>query len=47
LRMEVKMSPDFSTVKPECDYALQPGDRLRVSRASSSALNQLFEVAGL
>jgi hypothetical protein len=47
LRMEVKMSPDFSTVKLECDYALQPGDRLRVSRASSSALNQLFEVAGL
>jgi hypothetical protein len=47
LRMEVKMSPDFSTVRPECDYALQPGDRLRVSRSSSSALNQLFEVAGL
>jgi hypothetical protein len=32
--MECKMSKDGESVRPECDYALQPGDRLRVEKNS-------------
>lgn len=47
IRMDVKMSKDLKSVRPESDYALQPGDRLRVNRAVASALAQLFDVSGL
>jgi hypothetical protein len=32
--MECKMTKDGENVRPESDYALQPGDRLRVEKAS-------------
>lgn len=31
--MECKMTKDGENVRPESDYALQPGDRLRVEKA--------------
>lgn len=42
--LEVRMSKDGESVKPECDYALQPGDRLRVEKASSMALTGLADL---
>jgi hypothetical protein len=40
--MEVRMSTDRTTVRPESDYALQAGDRLRVSQASNPAVQSLY-----
>ncbi len=40
--LECRMSRDGDTVKPECDYALQPGDRLTVRKASNPAMQSLF-----
>jgi hypothetical protein len=45
LPMEVKMSDDGDTVRPECDYALQAGDRLRVQKAAHPALKGLLSTA--
>lgn len=39
--LEVRMSKDGTSVRPECDYALQPGDRLRVEKATSAAISGL------
>ena len=38
LPMIVKMTNDGDRVRPETDYALQPGDRLRVQKGTSPAL---------
>ncbi|TWU50881.1 hypothetical protein Poly51_41740 [Rubripirellula tenax] len=40
--LECRMERDGEAVKPECDYALQPGDRLRVRKAPSPAIQGLF-----
>lgn len=42
--LEVRMTRDGQSVKPECDYALQPGDRLRVEKASSAAISGLADM---
>lgn len=39
--MEVKMGPDGRSVRPESDYALRAGDRLRVQEAPSPAMKSL------
>jgi hypothetical protein len=40
--LSVKMDPDGRSPRPESDYALHPGDRLRVHEAPSPALKGLF-----
>lgn len=40
--MEVRMSDDCSAVRPESDYALQPGDRLRVWKVANPAMGKLY-----
>ena len=40
--MAVKMSPDGRSVRPESDYALQAGDRLKVKKAASPAMKGLL-----
>ena len=47
VRMEVKMSPEGDAVRPESDYALQPGDRLRVQKRQFNSLEQLLKGVGL
>lgn len=48
LPMKVKMTPDGRQPQPVSDYALRPGDRLRVRKAASPALNGLLNaVLGL
>ena len=44
-RMAVKMNKDSSSVRPESDYALQPGDRLKVEQFTGSMIGQLLEAA--
>jgi hypothetical protein len=45
LRMVVQMSIDKRTVRPESDYALKPGDRLRVEKAAHPGLQKIIEMA--
>jgi hypothetical protein len=45
LRMVVQMSKGKRTVAPESDYALKPGDRLRVEKAPHPGIQQLLEMA--
>lgn len=33
--MEVRFNPKTGDIRPECDYALRPGDRIRVAEADS------------
>ncbi|MGI9472040.1 MAG: hypothetical protein ACR2NZ_10930 [Rubripirellula sp.] len=40
--MDVRMSKDKKTVRPESDYALQPGDRLKVRKAPNPAVQSLY-----
>jgi hypothetical protein len=40
--MDVKMTRDARRVRPESDYALQAGDRLRVEKAISPVVAQLM-----
>ena len=40
--MEVRMSDDCGTVRPESDYALQAGDRLRVWKVANPAMGKLY-----
>lgn len=40
--MQVRMSEDCTAVRPESDYALQPGDRLRVWKVPNPAMGKLF-----
>ncbi len=44
IRMVVKMSSDKRTVRPESDYALRAGDRLRVEKAASPGLQELIQM---
>ena len=41
IRMEVKMNSTHDSVRPESDYALQPGDRLRVRKVEHVMLTNL------
>ena len=41
--LAVKMASDGKTVRPETDYALRAGDRLRVQKAASPAVQGLFQ----
>ncbi|MCG8652636.1 MAG: hypothetical protein MI861_22545 [Pirellulales bacterium] len=45
IRMVVKMSDDKQSVRPESDYALRAGDRLRVEKAPHPGLQKLLEMA--
>jgi hypothetical protein len=48
LPMEVRIAGDGQTVRPESDYALRPGDRLRVAEGAHPLLEGLFgSVLGL
>ena len=40
--MEVNMSKDGKSVRPESDYSLQAGDRLMVSKATNPAAQAMF-----
>jgi len=40
--MQVEMSDDCGTVRPESDYALQPGDRLKVWKVPNPAMGKLY-----
>ena len=40
--MQVLMSDDCATVRPESDYALQPGDRLKVWKVPNPAMGKLY-----
>ncbi|MDB4476964.1 hypothetical protein N9018_02045 [Rhodopirellula sp.] len=42
--MEVRMADDCHTVRPESDYALQAGDRLRVWKVPNPAMGKLYNV---
>lgn len=42
--MDCKMQKDGQAVRPESDYALQPGDRLRVVKAPSPAMKGLVNM---
>ena len=42
--MECKMTTDGRTVRPESDYALQPGDRLRVAKANPFGSTNLVDL---
>lgn len=44
IQMAVKMTPDGHRVRPESDYALQPGDRVRVSRVEKDTFRSLMDV---
>jgi hypothetical protein len=39
--MVVKMSQDQTRVRPECDYALQAGDRIRVEQAPDPGMQRM------
>jgi len=41
--LAVKMEKDGKSVRPETDYALRPGDRLRVRKAISPAVNGMIQ----
>ncbi len=41
--LAVKMESDGKSVRPETDYALRSGDRLRVQKAASPAVQGLFQ----
>ncbi len=41
IRMEVEMNSTHDSVRPESDYALQPGDRLRVRKVDHVMLTNL------
>lgn len=43
VRMAVKMSKDGSSVRTESDYALQPGDRLKVEELATSVIGLLLQ----
>lgn len=45
LRMVVQMSKSKRSVAPESDYALKPGDRLRVEKAPNPNLQKLMDLA--
>lgn len=34
--MEVRFNPKTGDIRPDCDYALRPGDRIRVAEADSA-----------
>jgi hypothetical protein len=40
--MDVKMSKDGQSVRPESDYSLQAGDRLMVAKGANPAVQALF-----
>ncbi|TWT53009.1 hypothetical protein Pla22_06370 [Rubripirellula amarantea] len=42
--MDCKMTSDGRQVRPESDYALQPGDRLRVRKSSSGGLSGIVDL---
>ena len=42
LPMEVRIGGDGQTVRPESDYALRPGDRLKVAEGTHPLLQGLF-----
>ena len=44
LRMDVQLASDKQSVRPECDYALQPGDRLRVAKAELDTVQTLLNM---
>ncbi len=44
LKMAVKINPKGNGVRPETDYALQPGDRLRVSKVERDYLEALLDM---
>ena len=47
VRMEVRMGKNHRSVQPESDYALQPGDRLRVKKHEIDSLQGILKVAGV
>jgi len=41
--MEVRFEPRGGSVRPDSDYALQPGDRLKVSKAETPLLGGMLD----
>ncbi|WP_146532394.1 hypothetical protein [Rubripirellula reticaptiva] len=40
--LECRMNRDGSSIKAECDYSLQPGDRLTVRKGTNPAMQSIF-----
>ena len=47
IRMDVEIDKDAKVVRPECDYALQPGDRILVEKPKTTALDGIGTIIGL
>ncbi len=47
IRMEVGMNDDGDQIRPECDYALQPGDRLQVKEREINGVNMMMSMLGI
>jgi hypothetical protein len=44
IKMAVKMNSNGDQVRPETDYALQPGDRLRVAKVEKDTFEMLMDM---
>lgn len=44
LQMDVKMNAKGSGVRPETDYALQPGDRIQVAKVETDAFQSIIDM---
>ena len=42
-KMDVRFDEDGEVVRPETDYALQAGDRIRIAKDTTSRLNKLID----
>ena len=42
-KMEVRFSDDGSTIRPETDYSLQSGDRIRIAKDPTTVFGSLME----
>ena len=44
LKLDVTMNSDKSGVRPETDYALQPGDRIQVAKAEYDTIQSIIDM---
>lgn len=42
-KMEVRFDEEGEVIRPETDYALQAGDRIRIAKDTTTRLNKLFD----
>ena len=44
IQMDVKMNREGNSVRPESDYALQPGDKIRVTKIEKDAMQAIIDM---